>query len=154
MINIFLQKLALFITSFGGIGFMKPASATWGSFGAGTILFLFYPHISYLAKGIMMLIIFIVGWLLADYIEKTQKIHDPYFVVIDEVVGMMITTFFLGQVWWHFFIAFICFRVFDIAKLWPASYFDKAKGGFGIMIDDVIMAIPALGLTHLILYFV
>ena len=146
------DNLLLFLVSFAGLGFIKPASATWGSLGAGVILFFFYPNWPYLLKILIIVTIFIFGVLAADYIERKRNLHDPHFIVIDEVVGMMITTFFLEAVWWQYLMAFICFRIFDIAKLWPASYFDKRRGGFSLMIDDVLMAIPSLLLTYLIIY--
>ena len=58
-------------------------------------------------------------------------------------VGMWITLFFIPQisVLWVA-IAFVAFRVFDMAKPWPIRWFDKrVPGGFGIMVDDVIAAI-------------
>ena len=39
---------------------------------------------------------------------------------------------------------FILFRIFDIWKPQPISYVDKkVSGGLGIMLDDVLAAVPA-----------
>ena len=146
--------LAKAIASLGGVGYIRPASATWGSLATGIVLFFLFPEMTLVQKGILILVVFICGVLIADYIEKQQQLHDPHFIVIDEAVGMMITTLFLESVWVHFFLAFALFRIFDIAKLYPASIFDKRPGGFAAMIDDVIMAIPALAVLHLILYVI
>ena len=48
---------------------------------------------------------------------------------------------------------FVVFRVLDIAKPWPISQLDrKVKGGFGIMIDDVLAGVMACGILHLALW--
>ncbi len=146
------EFLAKSIVSLGGVGFIRPASATWGSLVAGIVLYFAAPYGTPLLRVTAAVAIFCFGWWLSNYIEKKTQLHDPYFVVIDELVGMMIVTLFLEPIWWHFVLAFIYFRIFDIAKLWPASIFDKRKGGFALMFDDVIMALPALLLLHLTLY--
>jgi phosphatidylglycerophosphatase A len=69
--------------------------------------------------------------------------------VIDEVIGMLITWSFVRRVdpaslFW----VFSLFRIFDIIKVWPASYFDKMLHGFGTITDDVISALYA-GITAL-----
>lgn len=149
-----MNTFAKIIVSLGGVGYIKPASGTFGSALAGLILFFLWPELDLIWKGVIIVLVFIVGTLLSDQIEKSGKLHDPHFVVIDEAVGMMITGLFLGQVWQHWLIAFFCFRFFDIAKLWPASIYDKKPGGFSIMFDDVIMALPALLLTTLIISYI
>lgn len=145
--------MAQWCASLGGVGFIKPASATWGSLAAGIILFGFWPEMTVPMKLIIIGGIFGIGTVLTEWSTKNTNLHDPHFIVIDEAVGMMITTIFLETVWWQFLIAFIAFRVFDIAKIWPASFFDQQKNSFSVMIDDVLMAIPALACTQLILWF-
>ena len=149
-----LDKIQFAIVSFGGVGFIRPASATWGSLAAGILLYFIYPPLPFYFKLALIVLIFTLGVFLADHIEKKHNVHDPHFIVIDEVVGMLIVCFFLQPVMWHFGLAFLLFRVFDIAKLWPASIFDARKGGFSLMFDDVLMALPALGSLHLIIYLV
>jgi phosphatidylglycerophosphatase A len=145
---------AKIIVSLGGFGFIKPASGTIGSAVSGLVLYFFWPELALIWKGLIILLTFLIGCYLSDLIERNGKLHDPHFVVIDEAVGMMITGLFLGQVWQHWIIAFFLFRFFDIAKIWPASYYDKKPGGFAIMFDDVIMALPALLFLSLIISFI
>jgi len=142
------------IVSLLGVGYLRPASGTIGSFASGILLYWLWPDLLLWQKGLITLIVFLLGCWCADRIEKKEKLHDPHFVVIDEAVGMMITTAFIAQVWWHWLIAFFLFRFFDIAKLWPASVYDKKPGGFAIMFDDVIMALPALGILHFFITFI
>ena len=147
-----LIRLNKIIVSLGGVGFIKPASATWGSLVSAIILYFFFPYLTLPVKLLLIILIFVIGTILSSKIEDGEKIHDPHFVVIDELVGMMITTLFISQIWWQFALAFILFRIFDIAKLWPASYFDRQKGGFSTMFDDVLMSLLSLSTLHLILY--
>ncbi|MGE3278879.1 MAG: phosphatidylglycerophosphatase A [Candidatus Altimarinota bacterium] len=140
------------VVTFFGSGYLRPMSATWGSFTSGLVLFSFWPFLDQPIKLGVILTTFILGVKLSDYVEQRDKVKDPKHIVIDEVVGMMIVTFFLDQVWLHWLIAFLLFRVFDVAKLWPASVYDQKRGGFALMIDDVIMAIPALFLVQIIIF--
>jgi phosphatidylglycerophosphatase A len=91
----------------------------------------------------------------------TQKVqvkfglHDPQWIVIDEVIGMLITWSFVMSVEFHtLFLVFAAFRVFDIVKIWPASYFDRLHHGFGTITDDVFSAIYAGTLVKVVtIYF-
>jgi len=71
------------------------------------------------------------------------KDRDQGQIVIDEVLGMLITTspFIVfppaAPEWLAYGLAFIFFRVFDIAKPPPVKYFDRMKSAAGVMLDDV-----------------
>jgi len=148
-------KFALAIVSLGGVGYIKPASATWGSFATMLLLILLgYSTLTLQAKFFLIVFVFFLGWLLSDYILRKTNLHDPHFIVIDEVVGMLIVALFLeSHLIIHMLIGFAFFRLFDIWKLWPASYFDRQKSAFAVMIDDVFMAIPALLCAHILIWF-
>ena len=92
---------------------------------------------------ILIVVAFIFGCFLCQKTSDDTHTHDSGHIVWDEFVGMWITLFFIPQisVLWVA-IAFVAFRVFDMAKPWPIGWFDKrVPGGFGIMVDDVIAAI-------------
>lgn len=100
----------------------------------------------------MICAIFILGFILAEIIERLEKIQDPSFVVIDEIVGMMVSTYFLQSIWWQWVLAFFLFRFFDILKPWPASWLDHGGlGGFGVMMDDVVAGVYSFTVLSLIL---
>lgn len=145
-------SINIVVTMFGA-GYIRPLSATWGSLASGLILFSFWPFTGGWLKGFLIAVTFIIGGKLSDYVEKRDRVKDPKHIVIDELVGMMIVTLFLDQVWQHWIMAFFLFRIFDIAKLWPASIYDQKRGGISVMMDDVIMAIPALVLTQWLVPF-
>jgi phosphatidylglycerophosphatase A len=96
---------------------------------------------------------FLIGVFLCGYTAKTLNVHDHPGIVWDEIVGYFITMFMVPKEWMWILIGFVLFRIFDIWKPWPISIADKRlKGGFGIMLDDVIAAIFALIIIQIGLY--
>lgn len=68
---------------------------------------------------------------------------DPGPIVIDEVVGMLITLAFIPVGWAGALAGFVLFRVFDVLKPWPARSLERLHGGLGVMADDAMAAIYA-----------
>lgn len=71
-------------------------------------------------------------------------------VVIDEVAGYLVTMFALPVTWPWALAGFVAFRLFDIWKPWPIDGLQKLKGGWGVMIDDLIAGLYACVLLHII----
>jgi phosphatidylglycerophosphatase A len=94
--------------------------------------------------------VLLLGIVAADQMEKIYG-HDPAEVTIDEILGMWISLLFLPKSLLIAITAFIIFRLMDIMKPFPARRFDAARGGFGIMFDDVVAGTYANLLTHLLL---
>lgn len=69
--------------------------------------------------------------------------EDPGHVVVDEVVGMLVTLVALPVSWAGVLVGFVAFRVFDVIKPWPASRFERLPGGTGIMADDLMAGVYA-----------
>jgi phosphatidylglycerophosphatase A len=65
------------------------------------------------------------------------KVADASPIVIDEVVGYLVAMALTPWSWPAAAAGFVLFRVFDVAKPWPASAFDRMKSGFGVVMDDV-----------------
>ena len=77
-------------------------------------------------------------------------VHDHPSIVWDEVAGMMITMLAVPAAWWGTPLAFMLFRLFDVAKPWPIREIDHGmRGGVGIMLDDVLAGVFA-GLVLLV----
>lgn len=92
---------------------------------------------------VFILVTFVFGCYICQKTSDDTHTHDSGHIVWDEFVGMWITLYFIPQfsILWVT-IAFVAFRIFDMAKPWPIRWFDKrVPGGFGIMVDDVIAAI-------------
>jgi phosphatidylglycerophosphatase A len=84
-------------------------------------------------------VVFLVGIKAADIMELRYG-HDPAEVTIDEVLGMWFSLFLLPKSVLVAASGFFVFRILDILKPFPAKKFDEAKGGFGIMMDDIVVA--------------
>lgn len=136
-----------------GLGYSPIAPGTAGSILAALVaFFVIKGNAPYLI--IATVVVFTIGVTASSYIEKERETKDPSLVVIDEIVGMWISVFFIPYVWWDFLIAFALFRFFDVMKPFPANNLQKLHGGLGIMIDDVIAGVYALISTHLILLLI
>lgn len=129
-----------------GAGLLPKAPGTWGSLAALPFaygLLSLFPSPWVLLLGAVIL--FVPGcWASAKYASSTGR-PDPGAVVVDEVVGqwMVLAIAPFSPMGW--IMAFLLFRLFDILKPWPISLADRhIKGGFGIMIDDVIAAVFAM----------
>ncbi len=66
---------------------------------------------------------------------------DPKYVVCDEYIGQSIALLFCDEKILDYIIAFLLFRILDILKPFPISYFDNSKTISGVLIDDVIAGI-------------
>ncbi len=134
----------IYFIAFGfGSGLMPMAPGTWGTLAAIPLnLLLIGSHWSvYLA---FTLLAFIIGVWASDQVSKDLGVHDYKGIVWDEVVGYLLTMFLAppGLSW--MLLGFVLFRLFDIWKPQPIGYIDqKVQGGLGIMLDDVLAAIPA-----------
>ncbi|HSH00320.1 MAG TPA: phosphatidylglycerophosphatase A [candidate division Zixibacteria bacterium] len=78
--------------------------------------------------------------------------HDSKMIVSDEWAGMFITLLFVPHDPLNYLIAFICFRVFDVVKVWPAGAAERLPGGWGVTMDDVVAGIQANLATQLIIW--
>ncbi len=132
-----------------GLGLAPKAPGTWGTL-AALPFFLVMAGLSLpLYLGIVA-VMAIVGVYLCGKTAEDMKTHDHPSIVWDEVVGMLITMVMLPAGWGWILGAFVAFRFFDIIKPWPIRLLDRhVHGGFGIMVDDVLAGIFALGTVQL-----
>lgn len=73
-------------------------------------------------------------------------------IVVDEVVGYLLTMAFVPFGWRTALAGFVLFRVFDVWKPWPVSALDRIKSGLGVMLDDVGAGLYALAGMQLLLH--
>ena len=147
------------------IGFLPFAPGTFGSL-AGLILGLLLQVSGGFPLFITStLLIFLIGWYSSiNYILTKKNQHDPQEIVIDEVVGQLLSctpiSFYIWvsnsesvySTFYNWLIAFILFRAFDIFKPWPVNWADKINSGLGVMLDDIVAGVySALLLCAIIL---
>lgn len=153
-------KNPIHLLAFGlGSGLAKKAPGTFGTLAALPFWWLFLQGLStpwYLA---VLVVGFVFGVWICDKTSQDLGVHDHGGIVWDEWIGVWLTLLWLpwGQGLWldiaWLTAGFVAFRFFDILKPWPIRWFDKrVGGGFGIMIDDIIAGLFALGVLQFIIY--
>ena len=119
-------------------GYLPKAPGTWGSV-VGLILYFFLHTLSLPAYLTTVGVLLIVGTFAAGSAEKIMDRKDPGQVVIDEIVGILITLAAAPPHPMIWLLGFGLFRFFDILKPFPIDWIDKRiQGGVGIMMDDVV----------------
>ena len=154
----------LFVTMFG-LGKIKFIPGTFGSLATVIILYILF-HIFDLSSNLILLgliIIFIYSFsAVANHIKDNDN-KDPGEIIIDEFIGQSIPICLYeiahegsketSQALTFYFIMFILFRIFDIVKPYPVSYYDKNfKNSFGVIMDDVCAGLYVVAV--LVLYMV
>jgi phosphatidylglycerophosphatase A len=86
----------------------------------------------------------VVGIWASNRVEAVVGRKDPGLIVIDEVAGMMVAVLLLPRTPGVLVCAFFLFRLFDIWKPFPAREAQALRGGFGVVVDDLIAGVYAL----------
>jgi len=149
-----------------GVGLVRKGPGTAGSAVAAILawMILMLPHgWGWLALGTVLFTI--LGTFSATrYMITHNTAHDPSEIIIDELAGQWLTyLIWFGMIAGaslpqqvtlaqleveispgFMLLGFALFRLFDILKPWPISWADrKIGGGWGVMFDDLLAAIPA-----------
>jgi phosphatidylglycerophosphatase A len=137
--SLFIRLLA----TWGGSGYAPVASGTAGTLAAIP----FYLCLAGLSLPLYLLTLaaffFLACWV-SGKAEILFQEKDSGKIVIDEVVGYLITMTAIPFDWRYILAGFFLFRFFDIVKPPPASWFDqKLKNGYGVVLDDVAAGVYA-----------
>ncbi len=136
-----MQRLAVLIATFGYTGYFPVAPGTAGSAAALLVYALVRWSGSPLVEGAVLVAVAIAGTWSATIAERHFNATDPGEVVIDEVLGMLMTLAFLPLTWRGVLVGFLVFRVLDIVKPFPADIAERLRGGMGIMADDAVSGV-------------
>ena len=128
------------------IGYIRYAPGTWGSLASlGIIFFLFnIINIPLSILIILFVLLFFLSNYLINYFSSITNSHDSKHIVIDEFLGIFFIFLFYDVIFIYnnyitCLLIFVCFRIFDVFKIFPANYFDKQlHSGYGVIIDDII----------------
>lgn len=138
-----MRRLAVFICSFGYIGFFPFAPGTVGSAaGIGVYLAVRHSSVPYV-EALVIAGLFAAGVVFTRPCEEDLRCTDPGPIVIDEVMGMLMTLFMIPVGWLGMLLGFLLFRALDVAKPFPARQLERLHGGFGVMSDDAMAAVYA-----------
>ena len=154
----------LFVTLFG-IGKLKKIPGSYASLVTTIFLFIIFHFLNFSPNFVLIIvvIIFLISLYAVNIFIKNLDNKDPKEVVIDEFIGQSIPiclyeiahqgTKETSKVLTFYFIIFILFRIFDIIKPFPVSYYDKNfKNSFGVIMDDVCAGLYVVAV--LVLYMV
>jgi len=132
---------ALAIATVFGIGYVPFASGTFGA-AAGLVLWWLLPGTA-ATQATAILVLLALGSWSGSVAERHFGTNDPSAVVIDEVMGMLITLFMIPVGWAGAMFGFFLFRAADVIKPFPANRFERLPGGLGVMADDGMAAVYA-----------
>jgi phosphatidylglycerophosphatase A len=124
-----------------GVGYVPIAPGTFGT-AAGLLLWFAIPH-SMTVQSTVIILLFAIGSWSASVAERHFHTIDPGPVVIDEVMGMLITLFLVPIGWKGAIAGFFLFRFFDVIKPFPANRLEHLRAGIGVMADDAMAAVYA-----------
>ena len=154
----------LFVTLFG-IGKIKKIPGSFASLATTFFLFFLFHTLNLSPEIILVfiIIIFFISLYAVNHFIKDLDNKDPKEIVIDEFIGQSIPICLyeiahegpkeINQIFIFYFIMFILFRIFDIVKPYPVSYYDKNfKNSFGVIMDDVVAGLYVVAV--LVLYMV
>lgn len=130
------------VATLGFIGHIPYAPGTFGSLCG--IFVIYILNLSAVQHGIFLAVGFMVGIKASTAAEKLLQDKDSGKIVIDEFIGIGVTTFAVPHSALLYGMAFILFRFFDIIKPLPINKLEKTlSGGLGVMADDVLAGIYA-----------
>jgi len=141
------------LATLGPIGFF-PIPGTMATIVSLPIMYCFYTYIQNIfIQGACLIVFCFLSWYCIHQIIHRFEQSDPKEIVLDEVIGTLITFFLVPITSFSLIAGFILFRFFDISKLCGVSYCEAFDGASGILCDDIVAALLANIVLHIILFF-
>ena len=135
-----------------GCGLSPSAPGTVGTL-LGVVIYLLIMDLPILFYLSVMLAVIGIAAGVSEYTGDVLGGRDHRAIVIDEVAGFLVACISLPPSWLYLILAFILFRIFDIAKPWPISFVDqRIKGGVGIVGDDLLAGLYTLLCIQLLVF--
>ena len=145
-----MNRFFLILATGFGVGYSPVAPGTLGTLVAIPIYYFLSEIPSPLYEITLIGFIFLSVWI-SEKAEIFFGKKDDQRIVIDEIVGFLITMLWIPKTTRFIIIGFILFRFFDILKPIPIRRIErKFKGGFGVVLDDVVAGVYANIILHLI----
>ncbi len=152
--GISLARPAAFVATGAGAGLLPKAPGTWGSLAALPLAWGAVALGGPPAAVALGLVLFAAGVWASNALLAAGAGDDPGYIVIDEIAAQILVLAFAPLAPLPYLAGFVLFRLFDVTKPWPVGWADRAvKGGFGVMLDDLLAAVYAGGLLIAALRF-
>jgi len=109
--------------------------------------------------GVAGVVLALVGIALGRWAQEYYKQRDPNEFVLDEAAGMLVAlvgvtpTVWALRPWKAALAAFLFFRLLDIVKPFPVGRSERLRGGWGIVLDDIVAGIYAAGCVHVYFHY-
>jgi phosphatidylglycerophosphatase A len=146
-------RLAILLATVGYVGHFPIAPGTAGS-AVALPLFILVRMSGWPALEVVVILVLLAAGCWAGSVAEAHYARtDPGYVVLDEVVGMLVTLLLVPVSVTGALVGFFLFRLFDIIKPFPARQCERLHGGIGIMTDDVVAGIYGNLALRAILYF-
>ena len=136
-----MRKLGVFVATCGYIGYVPFAPGTFGSAAGLGVYALVRSSGSVAVELAAIAVLFAIGVWSWNEAEHHFGRVDPGPVVLDEVVGILITLALLPVNVTGAIVGFLLFRVLDVVKPWPSGRFERLPSGLGVMADDGMAAV-------------
>jgi phosphatidylglycerophosphatase A len=146
-----MRQVAVFLATCGYVGYAPVAPGTFGSAAGLAIFALVRASGSMYVELAVIVVLFALGVWSGTEAEHHFGGVDPGPIVLDEVVGMLITLALLPVNAMGAFVGFIVFRALDVFKPWPSGRFEHLHGGLGVMADDAMAAVYGNVLMRILL---
>lgn len=148
-----MRPFVILFATWGGTGYSPFASGTVGT-AAAIPLYLLLARLPLPLYLLTLVPFFLFSCWVAGLAEEIFGEKDSGKIVIDEVMGYLVTMTGISFSWQGVLFGFLLFRLFDIVKVEPARYFDRhMKNGWGVVLDDVVAGVYACLALHLALRF-
>jgi phosphatidylglycerophosphatase A len=144
------ERVAYAIATAGFVGRFPIAPGTVGSIAGLGIYGLLRWFGDYRLEAVAIVATLVLGVWAAGVAERLLGGKDPGPIVIDEVLGMLITLAFLDVNVGGAIVGFFLFRVADVLKPFPAGRMEHLPGGYGVMLDDLVAALYSHAGTRLL----
>ena len=144
-----IKNFSLFFCTGFGVGFFPFFPGTIASLIVLPVVWFVKINFSLEILIFCITIYYVFSFLLLKILLLNNNDKDPKYIVCDEYIGQTIALIFCNEKIIDYFLAFFLFRILDISKPFPISYFDNQKSISSVLIDDVIA-----GLIVAIIFFI
>jgi phosphatidylglycerophosphatase A len=147
------RRLILALATWGGVGFLPGIPGTWGTLAALPLWYLLAQTGPW-GYGLGVAALILLGLGVAGPAQLYLGRTDHPAIVVDEVVGLLITLAGVPPTWGHAVLGFLLFRLLDILKPLPIRWFQEGgQGGLEVMADDVAAGVIGRVIIELVIVF-
>ena len=148
-----MRQIIIIISTFFYTGYLPKGSGTFATLCFLPLYYFIFIHLSPALYISITVGLYFIGVWASNYAAVIFKDEDPSEVVIDEVVGYLITMMLIPFTWKRMIVGFFVARILDIIKPFPAYQAQALRVGNGIMADDAISGVQGWILMWVLIYF-